>query len=55
MPKVSSTVGANRGLIRRSPSTNIEIFSPKKTGFSTVKNTSQNYFDFFLPLHYATF
>ena len=36
-------------------STYIEIFSPKKTGFSPVKNTSQNCFYFFLPLFYATF
>ena len=28
-------------------STYIEIFSPKKTGFSPVKNTFQNLFDFF--------
>ena len=28
----------------------IEMFSPKKTGFSPLKNISQNYFDFFLPL-----
>ena len=30
-------------------STNIEIVSPKKNGFSPLKNTSQNFFDFFLP------
>ena len=47
-----ATVGANRGLIRGSY---IEIFSPKKTGFSPVKNTSQYFFDFCLPLFYATF
>ena len=41
-----TTVGANRGLI--SGSTYIEIFSPKKTGFSPIKNTFQNCFDFFL-------
>ena len=39
-------VGANRRLIT-------QIFSPKKTGFSLVKNTSQFFFDFCLPLFYA--
>ena len=32
-----------------------QILALKKTGFSPVKNTSQNYFDFCLPLFYATF
>ena len=32
-----------------------QIFSPKKTGFSPIKNTFQNFFDFYLPLFYATF
>ena len=32
-----------------------QIFSPKKTGFSPVKNTSQRFFDICLPLFYATF
>ena len=32
-----------------------QIFSPKKTGFSPIKNTFQNFFDFCLPLFYATF
>ena len=32
-----------------------QIFSPKKTGFSTIKNAFQNFFDFCLPLFYATF
>ena len=36
-------------------STYIEIFSPKKTGFPPLKNTSQTFFDFVLPLLYATF
>ena len=48
--KYSITVGANRGL-----STYTQIFSPKKTGFSPVKNTSQIFFDFCLTLSYATF
>ena len=30
-----------------------QIFSPKKTGFSTIKNIFQNIFDFCLPLFYA--
>ena len=47
-----TTVGANRS---EGLSTYIEIFSPKKTGFFPVKNSSQNFFDFFLPLYYATF
>ena len=29
-----------------------QIFSPKKTGFSPIKNTFQNFFDFCLPLFY---
>ena len=32
-----------------------QIFSPKKTCFSPIKNTFQNFFDFCLPLFYATF
>ena len=32
-----------------------QIFSPKKTGFSPIKSTSQTFFDFCLPLFYATF
>ena len=36
-------------------STYTQIFSPKKTGFSPVKNSSQFFFDFCLPLSYATF
>jgi hypothetical protein len=32
-----------------------QIFSPKKTGFSPIKNTFQKNFDFCLPLFYATF
>ena len=48
--KVMITVGANRGL-----STYTQVFSPKKTGFPPVKNTSQSFFDFCLPLFYATF
>ena len=32
-----------------------QIFSPKKTGFSLVKNTSQFFFDYCLPLFYANF
>ena len=32
-----------------------QIFSPKKTGFSPLKNTSQKFFDFCLSLFYATF
>ena len=32
-----------------------QIFSPKKTGFSPIKNTFQIFFDFCLPLFYATF
>ena len=43
------------GHSRSQLSTYIEIFSPKKTGFSPVKNTSQIFFDFFLPLFYGTF
>ena len=41
-----TTVGANRGLIRGSEglSTYIEIFNPKKSGFSFRKNTSQIFF-----------
>ena len=31
-----------------------QIFSPKKTGFSSIRNF-QNFFDFCLPLFYATF
>jgi hypothetical protein len=30
-------------------------FSPKKTGFLPIKNTSQIFFEFCLPLFYATF
>ena len=44
--KVMITVGANRGL-----STYTQVFSPKKTGFPPVKNTSQSH----LPLFYAIF
>ena len=40
---------------QRSLSTYTQIFSPKKTFFSPLKNTSQNFFDFCLPLFYATF
>jgi hypothetical protein len=50
-----SKVGANRGLIRGSLYFYIEIFSPKKTWFSPIKNTFQNFFDICLPLFYATF
>ena len=32
-----------------------QIFSPKKTGFSPIKNNSQHFFVFCLPLFYATF
>ena len=32
-----------------------QIFSPKKTGSSTIKNTFQKFFDFCLPLFCATF
>ena len=32
-----------------------QIFSPKKTGFSPIKNIFQNFSDFCLPLFYATF
>ena len=38
---------------QRTESTYIEIFSPKKTGFSPVKNTAQNFFDFFLTLLFS--
>ena len=34
---------------------NAQIFSPKKTVFSPIKSTFQNFFDFYLPLCYATF
>ena len=43
---VPGTVGANRDW-SEGFSTCIEIFRPKKTGFSFVKNTSQIFFDFF--------
>ena len=36
-------------------STYTQIFSSKKTGFPPVKNTSQIFFYFCLPLFYATF
>ena len=32
-----------------------KIFSPKKTGFSLKKSSFQNFFNFCLPLFYATF
>ena len=32
-----------------------QIFSPKKPGFSPIKNTYQFFFDFYLPLFYPTF
>ena len=32
-----------------------QIFSPKKTGFSPIKNTFKIVFDFCLSLFYATF
>ena len=35
--------------------TNTQIFSPDKNWFSPMKNTFQNFFDFCLPLFYATF
>ena len=44
------TVGANRGLL-----TLKFLALKKKTGFPPVKNTSQIFFDFCLPLFYATF
>ena len=33
----------------------LKFLALKKTGFSPVKNTSQDFFDFLLPLFYATF
>ena len=33
----------------------LKFLALKKTAFSPVKNTFQNFFDFFLPLFYATF
>ena len=45
---ITTTVGANRGLIKVCLCTYIEIFSPKKTGFPPRKNYFPNYFWLFL-------
>ena len=54
------TVGSDTRIKEQMSGPDLHVFTLKflglkKTGFSPIKNISQNFFDFCLPLFYATF